>query len=103
MKKLKDWELLTDFFRSRPEAYEETPNKTYLAKIIPVLEKSVWEKDVMEVQIRKLAQNMDVKAGELFMAIRDAITGKKATPPILETMIVLGKTESLSRLQSLIP
>lgn len=99
MKKLKDWEELTIFFRSRPETFEETPNKTYLAKIIPILEKSVWEKEFMEVQIRKLAQDMDIKAGELFMAIRDAITGKKATPPILESMVVLGKEESLVRLK----
>lgn len=99
MKTLKDWESLTDFFRARPTSYEEIPNKTYLEKIIPVFADSSWEKEVMEKKIRDLASELNVKAGDLFMAIRDAITGKKATPPILETMIVLGKEESLARLK----
>ncbi len=32
------------------------------------------------------------------MMIRVAVTGKKATPPLFETMEVLGKEQTLSRL-----
>ncbi len=100
MKTLKDWESLTVFFRERPKTFEEIPNKDLLRKIIPELEKSVWEKEAMEKVVRDLAKILNVKAGDFFMAIRDAITGQTATPPILETMIVLGKEESLSRLKT---
>ena len=99
MKKLSEWEGFTDFFRSRPTSFEEKPDVNLLKSIIPVLENSSWEKEIMEANIRKLAGDLNVKAGELFMTIRDAVTGKKATPPILESMIVLGKEESMERLE----
>ena len=34
------------------------------------------------------------------MALRVAVTGKTATPPLLESMQVLGKEESLRRIQA---
>lgn len=98
LKKLTEWEGLTDFFRARPKNYEEPANKEILEKAIPVLEKCDFVKEKMEEEIRSFAKENNLKAGDVFMTLRNAITGKKATPPILETMIVLGKEESLLRL-----
>ena len=36
------------------------------------------------------------KAGDLFMAIRVAITGRTATPPLFDTMVCLGYTRTLA-------
>ena len=41
----------------------------------------------------------DVKAGDLFMILRVAITGSTATPPLFETMVVLGRDHVLARLE----
>jgi glutamyl-tRNA synthetase len=99
LKRLTQWEELTDFFRARPTNYEETPDKNILKELIPILRDCGWQKEKMEEKIRNTAQKLNIKAGQAFMALRDAITGKKATPPILETMIVLGKEESFARLE----
>ena len=38
------------------------------------------------------------KAGDLFMAIRVAVTGRTATPPLFETLVALGYRRTLERL-----
>jgi nondiscriminating glutamyl-tRNA synthetase len=52
----------------------------------------------LETALRGAAEANDWKAGDLFMAIRVALTGKTATPPLLESMVVLGRVRTLERL-----
>ena len=42
-----------------------------------------------------------VKNSEFFMVLRVAITGKKISPPLNESMEILGKNETLKRLSSI--
>ena len=50
--------------------------------------------------IRPIAEVLGVKAGELFGLVRVAVTGKTATPPLFETMEILGRETTLARLRS---
>lgn len=52
-----------------------------------------------EKNLRQMADALGWKAGELFMPIRVAITGSKASPPLFETMRVLGRPRVLLRLR----
>ena len=52
----------------------------------------------IEGMLRGLAERLDWKAGDLFMPIRIAVTGRRATPPLFETMAVLGRERCLVRL-----
>jgi glutamyl-tRNA synthetase len=54
---------------------------------------------VVEENLRAMAEALGWKAGELFMPIRVAITGSKASPPLFDTMRVLGRARVLSRLR----
>lgn len=58
-----------------------------------------WDHESLEASVRPLAEEMAVKAGDLFGVIRVAVTGKKATPPLFETMEVLGRDRTLARLR----
>jgi len=40
------------------------------------------------------------KVGDFFMSLRIAVCGSRSTPPITETMLVLGKEESLKRIKA---
>jgi glutamyl/glutaminyl-tRNA synthetase len=40
------------------------------------------------------------KVGDFFMSLRIAVCGSRATPPLTDTMLILGKQESLSRIQN---
>jgi nondiscriminating glutamyl-tRNA synthetase len=57
-----------------------------------------FEADELEAPLRALAEERGWKAGDLFMAIRVAITGRTATPPLFDTMVALGHDRTLERL-----
>jgi glutamyl-tRNA synthetase len=57
-----------------------------------------FEADELEPPLRALAEERGWKAGDLFMAIRVAITGRTATPPLFDTMVALGHDRTLERL-----
>ncbi|HEX7949191.1 MAG TPA: glutamate--tRNA ligase [Candidatus Limnocylindrales bacterium] len=57
-----------------------------------------FEADELEPPLRALAEARGWKAGDLFMAIRVAITGRTATPPLFDTMVALGRDRVLERL-----
>ena len=48
----------------------------------------------------ELAEQREWKPKELFMAVRVAVTGRAATPPLFETMLILGKEVCRRRLRS---
>jgi glutamyl-tRNA synthetase len=59
-----------------------------------------WEADELEPPLRALAETRGWKAGDLFMAIRVAVTGRTATPPLFDTLVALGRDRTLARLDA---
>jgi glutamyl-tRNA synthetase len=57
-----------------------------------------WEADEIEPPLRRLVEERGWKAGDLFMAIRVAITGRTVSPPLFDTMVALGYERTLQRL-----
>jgi glutamyl-tRNA synthetase len=57
-----------------------------------------FEADELEPPLRSLAEARGWKAGDLFMAIRVAVTGRTATPPLFDTLVALGYERALERL-----
>jgi glutamyl-tRNA synthetase len=58
----------------------------------------VFEADELEPPLRALAEANGWKVGDLFMAIRVAITGRTATPPLFDTLVALGRERTLARI-----
>jgi glutamyl-tRNA synthetase len=54
----------------------------------------------LEDQLRPLAVEMEMKTGQLFGALRNAVTGRTATPPLFQTMAVLGRERCLKRIET---
>ncbi len=57
-----------------------------------------WEIAGIEKVIRGLQEKNDWKKGQYFMMVRIAVTGSKATPPLFETIEVLGRERTVGRL-----
>jgi glutamyl-tRNA synthetase len=57
-----------------------------------------FEADELEPPLRSVAEARGWKAGDLFMAIRVAVTGRTATPPLFDTLVALGRDRTLHRL-----
>lgn len=94
IKKVSDIRILGKFFWERPKvdiSLFDDLYKEHLKKAIEGIEKN---RDLMEV-----VKENNFKTGNFFMSLRIAITGMKFTPPINESMEILGKEESLLRLK----
>jgi glutamyl-tRNA synthetase len=55
--------------------------------------------ETAEAPMRALADELGLKAGQLFGVLRVAVTGKKVSPPLFESMALLGKATTLDRIQ----
>ena len=53
--------------------------------------------EAMELPLRALADELGLKAGQLFGILRVAATGKTVSPPLLESLAVLGPVRTLAR------
>ncbi|MEI7578646.1 MAG: glutamate--tRNA ligase [bacterium] len=78
--------------------------KTVIKKFLVELEKypdfAKWQHEDWESYVRKLAEYNQLKAGQLFMALRVMITGTPFSPPLWETMETLGQQEIFKRINA---
>jgi glutamyl-tRNA synthetase len=59
-----------------------------------------FEADELEPPMRALAEANGWKAGDLFMAVRVAVTGRTAAPPLFDSLVALGRERVLARLDA---
>jgi glutamyl-tRNA synthetase len=88
-----------------PKRWDAATTREGLAAAREVLvahDSVTWEADELEPPLRSLAESRGWKAGDLFMAIRVAVTGKTATPPLFDTLVALGPERTLARLDAAI-
>jgi glutamyl-tRNA synthetase len=63
--------------------------------VLPIVE---FKHDPLDQALRSAAQELGVKAGQMFQPIRVAVCGRKNAPPLFETLEVLGKEATLQRI-----
>lgn len=113
LKKLSDFEFLAGFFFQKPvfsnshsgldpESSGLNYQFRYVTEITKTLESlsKPWTKDSWEKAIREMAEVVGVKAGEVFMDLRVAVTGNKIGPDLFDSIKILGEEEALERLKS---
>ena len=62
-----------------------------------------WSVEGLEPVLRSAAESAGVKPGKLFQPVRIAVTGSTVAPGIFETLSVLGRDESLARIDAATP
>jgi glutamyl-tRNA synthetase len=67
-----------------------------------VLAHAEFTHEGLEHTLRGAAQEMGVKAGQMFQPIRVAVCGRKVAPPLFETLQVLGRVTCLKRIDQAI-
>jgi glutamyl-tRNA synthetase len=68
-------------------------------ELLPTVE---FKHDPLDQSLRAAAQELGVKAGQMFQPIRVAVCGRKNAPPLFETLEVLGKEVTLQRIEQAI-
>jgi glutamyl-tRNA synthetase len=70
------------------------------AGVIEGLGPDHFEAEELEPPLRALCEERGWKVGDLFMAIRVATTGRKATPPLFDVMVAIGYDRTIDRLMA---
>jgi glutamyl-tRNA synthetase len=84
---------------------ELIPPKRDAALAVAVLERArqvltavEFKREALEAALRAEADSLGLKAGHMFQPIRVAVCGRKAAPPLFETLQVLGRETCLKRI-----
>ena len=97
---LNQFNQLTQFFWMRPPTQDQTEQtREYLADTFSILGKVDWTKEAIETNLVNSANAKGWNRGDYFMALRLAVSGSKVTPPLTESMLIIGKEEILARLK----
>jgi glutamyl-tRNA synthetase len=91
-----------------PKRWDAATTLQALAAARPLVAEGIGEgdqplldaEDPLEVQLRALAESSGWKSGDLFMALRVAVTGRTATPPLFDSMRLLGRARVLAHLDA---
>ncbi len=59
-----------------------------------------WNEEALEATLRPMAEELGLKTGQLFGAIRVAVTGRSVSPPLFETMVALGRERCMDALRN---
>ena len=70
-----------------------------LTRAREILAKTEFRHDPLDQSLRAAAQEMGLKAGQMFQPIRVAVCGRKNAPPLFETLQVLGRETTLARIE----
>ena len=108
---LKDAATYADFFFLDELKYDTAmfTDKKMTAEVALTALKAAEEKlaalesfspDLLESTLRHLAEELGIKAGQLFNPLRVATTARDAAPPLFETMAVLGKEKCMKRIRA---
>src|SRR3989344_2452972 len=100
--KLAELDQFIKFFFIRPDPY--TPDMSdlthsYLQSAFDVLSSVDWTKESIETNLANSANAQGWNRGEYFMALRLAVAGSRVTPPLTESMLIIGQAEILARLK----
>ncbi len=77
----------------------DTVSRGILGQLTPQLQTVSWERDAIEAQILEFAEAREMKFGKLAGPLRAALSGRAATPSVFDMMAIIGRDETIARLE----
>jgi len=107
--KLSDIISYCKFFFEKPKTYnlddfvdkgrDLSRSKEILLKILPVFKNSEFDEKSLEDSLRIFIEKEGIKVKDLFMPIRVAVCGTRFSPGLFETLSIIGKDETVERIE----
>ena len=109
LKFLNELPELTSFFFKKPELTKaelldvkglegEAQAKQFIAHTLNLIKNSDFSPEDLQIKLNQALEDLQTKPAVLFALLRNALTGARFTPPLNDTMSVLGKGEAVERL-----
>ena len=99
---LKDVDELLEFTQIDLDSPKELIDIDKVKEIKTILETTEFTFDALQDKFLTLIKEKNYKTGDFFMTLRVAICGKKITPPVVESMIILGKESCIRKINKLL-
>ena len=87
--------------RPDPKAAEalDTVSRGILKSLTPRLRNASWTKEALEPILTAIAEENGIGFGKLAAPLRAALAGKTVTPSVYDMMLVIGRDETVHRLE----
>ena len=106
VKKLSELPAMLVFFTTSPEVDKSFFRENWQEQVKDALEAIVdlkdWNLEDLNNKLMQKVNEKNYKTGIFFMNLRVGVTGQTITPPINESMIILGKEEVVKRLNKVL-
>ncbi len=76
----------------------DTVSRGILKELTPHLQNVSWERTELEACLNAFAEDHDTKFGKLAAPLRAALAGRSATPSVFDMMLVIGRDETIARI-----
>ncbi|SLN41164.1 Glutamate--tRNA ligase [Pseudoruegeria aquimaris] len=77
----------------------DTVSRGILSELTPQLQNASWERNTLEELMGAFAEARGTKFGKLAAPLRAALAGRATTPSVFDMMLVLGREESVARIE----
>ncbi|WP_289043750.1 glutamate--tRNA ligase [uncultured Aliiroseovarius sp.] len=74
-------------------------SRSILKELTPQLQTASWDRNTLEAILNGLAEAHGTKFGKLAAPLRAALAGRAVTPSVFDMMLVLGRDETVARLE----
>jgi glutamyl-tRNA synthetase len=72
-----------------------------LKELTPQLQNAIWTREELEGLVERLALSHETKMGKLAAPLRAALSGRVTSPSVFDMMLVLGRDETIARLNDI--
>ncbi len=83
---------------SAAEAALDTVSRGILKSLTPQLHNATWDKETLETILNDAAAAAGIGFGKLAQPLRAALAGRMASPSVFDMMLVIGREETIARL-----
>lgn len=83
------------------EKVMSTPNaRALVVEVITAFAAAEWEHDALKETLEAIGDGFQLKLGKAQAPVRVAVTGRSVGPPLFESLVLLGREETLRRLRA---
>lgn len=76
----------------------DAASREIIGELTPQLQTASWSRDMLEDVVNQFAEARGMKLGKIAQPLRAAIAGRTATPSVFDMMLVIGRDETIARL-----
>lgn len=76
----------------------DSVSRGMLKRLTPQLQNGSWDRDGLEATVQQFAESESLKLGKVAQPLRAALTARAVSPSVFDVMLLIGRDETIARL-----